>query len=233
MKLNTLPLLPILSLFALASCSRPTNGLQKNDSALSAGDLALLQVELPMELIPGSPKDITIPNVDRAKQSPIKIPKSATIISKDKAVTCSDTEVPYEGELSYVTDGVKDGNEGYSVMVSDGPQWMQVDLGNSHFVDAVVLWHFFKTVRVVNDVIVQVSDDPEFKTGVTTLFNNDSDNSSGQGIGTDRPYIGYYTGRQIPANGTKARYVRTWSNGSTDNKMNEFIEVEVWGRPGA
>jgi len=84
---------------------------------------------------------------------------------------------------------------------------------------------------VVYDVIVQVSEDSSFKAGVTTLFNNDTDNSSGQGIGTDKSFLGTHTGRQIPGNGTKARYIRTWSNGNTNYKMNEFIEVEVWGRP--
>ena len=126
---------------------------------------------------------------------------------------------------------MKDGNEGYSVVISEGPQWVQMDLGDSHLIDAVVPWHCFVPERVVNDVIVQVSDDPEFKTGVTTLFNNDSDNTSSQGIGKDRPYIEYYTGRQISGNGTKARYIRSWSNGDTRHKKNEFIEVEVWGRP--
>ena len=232
MKPQSLTILGLVGIFGFASCSKPTTGIPSKDSGSSTDDLILLQTELPAEIISGTPKDLAIPNLDKSKQSPIKIPQSSTIISKGKTVTCSDQEEPFEGELALVTDGEKDGNEGFSVIIGEGPHWIQVDLGASHFVDAVVLWHFFKNDRVVNDVIVQVSDDPEFKTGVTTLFNNDSDNTSGQGLGNDRPYIGYHTGRQIPGNGTKARYIRTWSNGSTDNKMNEFIEVEVWGRPG-
>ena len=38
-------------------------------------------------------------------------------------------------------------------------------------------------------------------------------------------------GKQIDGKATKARYIRCWSNGSSDNKFNESIEVEVWGRP--
>lgn len=231
MKPQSLTILGLVGIIGIVSCSKPTTGVQSNDSGSSAGDLILLQTELPTEIIMGSPKDIAIANLDKGKQSPIKIPKSAVIISKGKSVTCSDKEEPFEGEPAFVTDGEKDGNEGFSVIIGEGPQWMQIDLGTNHRIDAVVLWHYFKTARVVNDVIVQASDDPEFKTGVTTLYNNDSDNTSGQGVGNDRPYIGHYTGRQISGNGTNARYVRTWSNGSTDNKMNEFIEVEVWGRP--
>ena len=60
---------------------------------------------------------------------------------------------------------------------------MQVDLGEASSIYAIVLWHDHRYIQVMHDVIVQVSDDPEFKNGVTTLFNNDVDNSSGLGVG--------------------------------------------------
>ena len=173
-----------------------------------------------------------IPNLDKTRQwPPIQIPAAAKVLSRKKPVTSSSSNIPFEGELAFITDGQKSGNEGYSVILGDpGPQWVRIDLGEIHLIDAVILWNYFRSDRVVNDVIVQVCEDPDFKTGVTTLFNNDIDNTSGQGIGTEKSFLGTHTGRQIPGNGTKARYIRTWSNGSTDNKMNEFIEVEVWGR---
>ena len=45
------------------------------------------------------------------------------------------------------------------------------------------------------DVIVQASDDPAFKTGVTTIFNNDHDNTSKLGAGKDKEYIDVAEGR--------------------------------------
>ena len=210
------------------SCSKP--GGEATSPAVADG--IPLKTELPMEIIEGTPKDVSkIPNLDaNTKPAPISVPKDAVLLSKDKAVTSSDKGEPFEGELKYVTDGSKNGYEGYSVIIGEGPQWVQIDLGASATVDGMVLWHYFKNDRVVNDVIVQVSDDPEFKTGVTTLYNSDTDNTCGQGAGTDKAYIGTFLGKQIPGKASKGRYVRTWSNGSTDNKMNEFIEVEVWGR---
>jgi hypothetical protein len=88
---------------------------------------------------------------------------------------------------------------------------------------------------VYRDVIVQVSDDPEFKTGVQTLFNNDQKNSAGLGIGTDREYFENSltgAGKVIDAHGIQARYVRCYSKGSTDSALNSYIEVEAYGLPG-
>jgi len=31
--------------------------------------------------------------------------------------------------------------------------------------------------------------------------------------------------------GVKGRYVRLYSNGNTANRLNHYIEVEVWGKP--
>ena len=81
-------------------------------------------------------------------------------------------------------------------------------------------------------MIVQVSDDPEFKTGVTTLFNNDYDESSKLGKGSDNPYVETRFGKLIDGKGAKGRYVRFYSAGNTSNEMNHYIEVEVYGKAG-
>ena len=80
----------------------------------------------------------------------------------------------------------------------------------------------------------RVSDDPEFLTGVVTLFNNDQKNSAGLGMGTDREYFENSltgAGKLIDAKGTQARYVRSYSKGSTDSALNTYIEIEAWGLP--
>ena len=82
-------------------------------------------------------------------------------------------------------------------------------------------------------VIVQISDDPEFKKNVTTIFNNDADNTLGFGAGKDYAYIETNKGKLIDAKGTKGRYLRLYSNGNTSNKLNHYIEVEVFGKPAA
>jgi hypothetical protein len=84
---------------------------------------------------------------------------------------------------------------------------------------------------VYRDVVVQVSDDATFGSGVTTIFNSDFRNELGLGVGKDMSYIETYQGKLIDAKGVKGRYVRLYSNGNTANKLNHYIEVEVWGKP--
>ena len=98
-------------------------------------------------------------------------------------------------------------------------------------IHAVVVWHYHGSARVYHDVIVQVSDDRDFISGVTTLYNNDHDNSSGLGLGRDKEYWDTYEGRLIDAKGVVGRYVRLYSNGSTADDQNHYTEVEVFGLP--
>ena len=66
---------------------------------------------------------------------------------------------------------------------------------------------------------------------VRTIFNNDSDNTSGLGVGTDREYFETYEGKLINTKGVKARYIRFYSKGSTESALNEYTELEVYARP--
>ena len=76
---------------------------------------------------------------------------------------------------------------------------------------------------------MQASNDPSFEKEVRTLFNNDYDNSTEQGKGSNKPYVESRFGKLIDAKGVKAQYVRLWSSGNTANDMNHYIEVEGYG----
>ncbi len=65
----------------------------------------------------------------------------------------------------------------------------KVDLEEEANIFGIVVWHFHKNARAYIDVIAQISNDPEFKTGVVTVFNNDHDNSSKLGVGKDLAWI--------------------------------------------
>lgn len=195
-----------------------------------AGDVPL-KTELPPELIEGTPKPINVPNLEQAptKAPEMMVPEGTVLLSKDKKVTSND-DLPIIGDLKLITDGDKLAGEGYYVELKEGVVWVQIDLEKSAAISAIWAWHFHSQKRAYHDVIVQVSDDPEFKTGVTTVFNNDYDDSAKMGKGGDKPYVETRFGKLIDAKGAKGRYVRLYSNGNTSNQMNHYIEVEVFGK---
>ncbi|MDB6136565.1 MAG: hypothetical protein JWM59_4808 [Verrucomicrobiales bacterium] len=200
-------------------------------AAAPAGPLITIKPVMPTMLFQGTPLPASNrpPNLD-ISQKPVmevQVPEGVTLLSKGKPVT-SDDKDPI-GELSLVTDGDKQGDDGYYVELKLGKTWVQVDLEESKEVWLVWLWHFHKQGVIYRDVIVQVSDDPEFKTS-TTVFNNDYDNSAGFGVGKDQSYIETNNGRPVPVPGVKGRYVRFYSNGRDLDDTNQYIEVEVYGK---
>lgn len=232
-----------LAMLNLASCKPSGNEGDKElpesktttstdaTSTPSKGYFALTTA-IPPEVLEGTPMPVEVPNLEQAPKSApsIQVPEGTVLLSKGKKVTSSD-DYPIIGDISYVTDGDKDGGEGYYVELSNGLQWVQIDLEQTAKIEAIWIWHYHSQLRAYNDVIVQVSDDPKFETGVTTLFNNDYDNSSDLGKGTDSPYVESRFGKLINGRGTKGRYVRLYSNGNTSNDMNHYTEVEVYGIP--
>ena len=189
-----------------------------------------LETALPPELIEGTPKPMKVPNLEQAptKAPEFYVPAGTVLLSKSKKVTSSDAN-PIIGTLDLITDGDKDAGEGYFVELQDGLQWVQIDLEQSAPLYAIWIWHYHSQKRAYNDVVVQISDDATFKTGVTTVFNNDYDGTAKMGQATANPYVETRFGKIIDAKGTKGRYVRLYSNGNTSNEMNHYIEVEVYG----
>src|SRR4029078_10850633 len=106
-----------------------------------------------------------------------------------------------------------------------------IDLGQSLPIYAVAMWHDHRLIQAFHDVVLQVSGYPQFKTGVTTLFNNDTDNSSNLGVGTVREYFELEFGRVVPAKGVKARYVRGYTKGGSRRALNCWQEIEVYALP--
>lgn len=210
-------------LIAAALCAAP--------SFAQAQDKVPLKLELPRPLFVGTPRPIQLPNLEPAvqgKRPDLMVPAGTELLSRGKTVTSSDP-LPVIGDLPFITDGDKSGTEGTYVELGPGLQWVQIDLGTSAKIAAVAVWHFHSQARVYHDFIVQVSDDPEFKTGVQTLYNSDENNSAGFGKGADYAYIETNQGRVIDGKGVKAQYVRLYSAGNTSDEMNHYTEVEVYG----
>jgi hypothetical protein len=192
-----------------------------------------LKLKLPKPMFIGTPTNIRSANLEKVSgksRGPFYVPKGTVLLSAKKTVTSSDS-APVIGELDMITDGEKAGGDGFFIELGPMPQWVQIDLGASRALYAILAWHYHSQARVYRDVIVQVSDDPTFKKGVTTVFNNDHDNSSKLGAGPDKEYIEVAEGKLFDPKGAKGRYVRLYSNGNTTNDLNHYVEVEVYGAP--
>ena len=220
------------------------NMLTKNCSLLAvllvataavAQDKVVLNTKLPPPLFVGTPVPINVPNLEppiRGKRPDFLVPAGTINLARNKKVSSSD-DSPDVGTLDLVDDGDKAGDEGSWVELGPGKQWVQIDLAKKANIYAVLVWHFHSQARVYRDVVVQVADDPTFQSGVTSMFNNDFHGDLGLGAGKDLNYIETYQGKLIDAKGVSGRYVRLYSNGNTANKLNHYIEVEVWGKPAA
>jgi hypothetical protein len=201
--------------------------------AALAQDKVPLKTQLPRPLFVGTPVPLNVPNLEppmKGKRPDFLVPSGTINLAKGKKVTASDNS-PIVGTLDMVTDGDKAGDEGSWVELGPGKQWVQIDLARNANIYAVLVWHFHSQARVYRDVVVQVSDDPNFRSGVTTIFNSDFKGELGLGAGKDLNYVETYQGKLIDAKGAKGRYVRLYSNGNTTNKLNDYIEVEVWCKP--
>jgi hypothetical protein len=202
--------------------------------AAGGGKLVPIPIQLPKPMFEGTPQNVRgIANLQKPlgrPRDPFLAPAGVVNVAKGKKVDSTDME-PIIGEIDQITDGDKKGAEGSYVELGPGHQAVTIDLGAPHEVYAVLFWHFHRTARVYLDVIVQLADDAAFTKNVRTIFNNDNDNSSGLGAGSDMNYVETAEGKLVDAKGAKARYVRLHSSGNNANELNHYVEVEVFGRP--
>ncbi len=157
-------------------------------------------------------------------------------LSQGKAVTYSAAP---SGEsagspASYLTDG--DASLGHLVTVGDAGQRVSatIDLGQPGMVQRLKLWHDWSDGRSYHDVIVQLANSADFSSGVTTVFNNDADNSAGLGAGADAEYAETPAGKEIVlSTPVSARYVRFFTAGNSVDAFNHYAELQVFGYAGS
>lgn len=202
-----------------------------NDDQSKSG-LVPLPLELPKPMFVGTPQDTKVDNLEKPlgkPRPPFYAPAGVKNVAFEKPVSSTDEE-PIIGEIEMITDGDKEAADGSYVELGPFKQSVTIDLEDEYEIYAIVAWHYHKQAVVYFDVVIQVASDPDFISNVTTLFNNDIDNSAGLGVGKDKHYTETAEGRLIPGKGVKARYVRLYSQGNNSNDLNHYIEVEVFGK---
>jgi hypothetical protein len=214
--------------------AQPEKGVEPAAQPAPAGGdrLVPLDIKLPKPMFVGTPTNVAVPNLEKPlghARPPFMAPSGTANVALKKPVSSSD-EQPIIGELTMVVDGDKEGGEGSFVELGPSQQHVTIDLKAKHTIYAIVVWHYHKQPVVYHDVIVQVADDRDFISNVSTVFNNDIDNTSGRGVGKEMSYVETAEGKLIDARGVQGRYVRLYSRGNTSNDLNHYIEVEVYGK---
>ncbi len=207
----------------------------KDKAPTSTSGLVPLIIDLPGAAFKGTPPNdlqtnANVEPVSEKPRPPLMVPPGLKNLAPASKLTSSDKNATAE-ILAKLTDGDKDASDQSMIFLRKGLQWVQLDLGNPYELFALVIWHAHDTLKVYHDVVVQVAEDADFIRNVRTLFNNDRDNTMGLGIGADREYFETFEGKLINAKGVKVGYVRFYSCGSTSSPLNEYTEVEVYGRP--
>jgi hypothetical protein len=208
-------------------------GIGGDSVAAQSVKLEPLPIVLPKPLFEGTPAPPNVPDLEKPSgqpRPPFLAPAGVTNVALRKPVSSSDPD-PVIGNLDMVTDGNKAGSDGTFVQLKEGVQNVVIDLESRHVIYAILVWHYLKEPRAYADVVIQAADDPDFISGVVTLFNNDRTNAAGLGIGTHLRYVETAEGRLIDGKGVEARYVRLFSNGSDKSEVNHYVEVEVFGKP--
>ena len=93
-------------------------------------DKVELKLQLPKPMFIGTPRNLTSPNLERITGKPrgaFFVPAGTKLVSLNMPVSASDMQ-PVIGEVAYVTDGEKAGEDGYVVEFGPGTQYVQVDL---------------------------------------------------------------------------------------------------------
>lgn len=208
-------------------------GISFRDAVMPGEEQEEIKIELPKPMYIGRAL-VKLPNLEKDdvsnRSKSFMALKGTLNVAKGKKVTSSDA-APIIGGLDLITDGDADGADGSFVELIPGKQWVQIDLEATHTLQKIAVWHYHKAAHAYLDVVIQASDDPEFRTGVSTLWNSDHDNTSGLGKGKDPAYIETNYGRIMEGKAAKGRYVRLWSNGNSANEMNHYIEVQVFAVP--
>lgn len=167
-------------------------------------------------------------------------PPALTNVAQGKNVSIHGPTSGADRPASWLTDGITDSGKYVEISKdteqnSTDPSYAQIDLGTSYDIAKVEFWNYWDDGRTLVGLVILASEKGTFaEDDRTVIFNSDTENFFGFGVGTDASYKSVSAGLSVEKE-ARGRYVRVMNNGHDGGTPGQkkhgghYTEIKVYG----
>lgn len=167
-------------------------------------------------------------------------PPALTNIAQGKNVSIHGPTSGADRPASWLTDGITESGKYVEISKdteqnSTDPSYAQIDLGTSYDIAKVEFWNYWDDGRTLVGLVILASEKGTFaEDDRTVIFNSDTENFFGFGVGTDASYKSVSAGLSVEKE-ARGRYVRVMNNGHDGGTPRQkkhgghYTEIKVYG----
>ena len=167
-------------------------------------------------------------------------PPALTNVAQGKNVSIHGPTSGADRPASWLTDGITDSGKYVEISKdteqnSTDPSYAQIDLGTSYDIAKVEFWNYWDDGRTLIGLVILASEKGTFaEDDRTVIFNSDTENFFGFGVGTDASYKSVSEGLSVEK-AAMGRYVRVMNNGHAGGTPGQkkqgghYTEIKVYG----
>lgn len=167
-------------------------------------------------------------------------PPALTNVAQGKNVSIHGPTSGADRPASWLTDGITDSGKYVEISKdteqnSTDPSYAQIDLGTSYDIAKVEFWNYWDDGRTLVGLVILASEKGTFaEDDRTVIFNSDTENFFGFGVGTDTSYKSVSAGLSVEKE-ARGRYVRVMNNGHDGGTPGQkkhgghYTEIKVYG----
>lgn len=167
-------------------------------------------------------------------------PPALTNVAQGKNVSIHGPTSGADRPASWLTDGITESGKYVEISKdteqnSTDPSYAQIDLGTSYDIAKVEFWNYWDDGRTLVGLVILASEKGTFaEDDRTVIFNSDTENFFGFGVGTDTSYKSVSAGLSVER-AARGRYVRVMNNGHDGGTPGQkkhgghYTEIKVYG----
>lgn len=167
-------------------------------------------------------------------------PPALTNVAQGKNVSIHGPTSGADRPASWLTDGITESGKYVEISKdteqnSTDPSYAQIDLGTSYDIAKVEFWNYWDDGRTLVGLVILASEKGTFaEDDRTVIFNSDTENFFGFGVGTDASYKSVSAGLSVEKE-ARGRYVRVMNNGHDGGTPGQkkhgghYTEIKVYG----